>query len=251
MSNDSKVLFGNCEDHLGKIRAESVDLVFTSPPYFNQRTEYAEYKSFADYITQMAAIFKLCKTAMKPGGVFALNIGQDREMDMPSHMSLLLERLGFKYIDTICWNKGSEIGTRGVFLESRMYYPNFSWEPIYIYRKPPKDLGFNMKAGDDFVKFEERFLPTITTTFRTNVWDIIPERNSDHPAPFPERLAEVVIMCYSKQGDMVLDPFGGSGTTAVACEHLGNRDYILIERKKEYFDMIMRRLASTTGGLGL
>jgi DNA modification methylase len=104
-------------------------------------------------------------------------------------------------------------------------------------------------SDSNFPKFEERFKGAIESNYRTNLWNIRPQSNPDHPAVFPLALAKAVIMCYSGKGSKVLDPFGGSGTTAQACEEIGDRIYLLIERKKEYYDLIMQNLSSAQPGL--
>jgi len=231
--------------------SRQVDLVFTSPPYWDQRPEYAEYKSLQDYLTQMSNIFAQCYRLLREGSICVVNIGQDTAVDLPSHISLELENVKFQYVDTICWNKNSEIGERGMFLKKNLYYPNYTWEPIYVYRKPFPDELMGKISDSNFPKFEERFKGAIESNYRTNLWNIRPQSNSDHPAVFPLALAKAVIMCYSGKGSKILDPFGGSGTTAQACEEIGDRIYLLIERKKEYYDLIIQNLSSAQPGLGI
>jgi len=77
---------------------------------------------------------------------------------------------------------------------------------------------------------------------RFNVWEISPQsRGKDHPAPFPEALANDHIISWSNEGDTVLDPFMGSGTTGVVCANLG-RDFIGIELDEEYFKIAEKRI---------
>lgn len=225
-----------------KYYGSQVDLVLTSPPYFNQREEYASYQGRADYLRQMSAVMEECYRLLKEGGVILLNIGQDREFDLPAHFSLLLEEVGFQYVDTLCWNKKSEIGTRGVFMEDNLYYPNFSWEPILVYQK--------QSSVTTFPKFEDRFKDLILANLRSNVWEVTPERSSWHPAPYPERLAFFCIAAYSKANDLILDPFGGSFTTARAAITVGNRRYFCIERNPEYYKQAVASI-STQDSLGL
>jgi site-specific DNA-methyltransferase (adenine-specific) len=65
--------------------------------------------------------------------------------------------------------------------------------------------------------------------------------STGHPAPFPEKLVSDHIISWSNEGDIILDPFAGSGTTGVACKNL-NRNYILIEKEPEYIEIIKKRL---------
>ena len=240
----SEVVLGESADVLASYYERQAHLVFTSPPYYNQRKEYAEYSSFKDYILQMEAIWAECYRILKDGGIIGINIGNDRKYDLPSWISCSLARVGFKYVDTIVWDKIGEIGERGVHINNNLYYPNFRWEPIFIYRKPTKGEKLQLTgANPDFPQFEERFKSTILTNLRTNVWQVIPEKNSLHPAAFPVRLPYYAIMCYTPKGGVVVDPFGGSGTTAIAAEQIGDRTYLLVERASEYHKMILKRIS--------
>lgn len=229
----------------------TVDLVVTSPPYFNQRVEYAEYRDLDHYLNEIGMVLNQCQKLLRYSHIIAVNIGQDREVDLPAHVSILLEHMGLKYIDTICWDKNSEIGMRGNFLSNQMYYPNFRWEPILIYQKPPLQTVTGKPLSEqDFPKFAIEDTSFISSVLRTNLWQVTPERNSWHPAPYPEQLVEFVIRCYSKPGDIVLDPYGGSGTTAVVADKL-HRKYFLIERNKDYYDKAIQRINSQNLTLGL
>ena len=75
------------------------------------------------------------------------------------------------------------------------------------------------------------------------VWEMQPESDRSHPAPFPVELPRRVIKLYSYQKDVVLDPFSGSGTTAIAC-HQNNRNFICIEKDKGYWEKSLQRLKS-------
>jgi len=249
--NDSAFELGESYDLLKQYNSNIVDLVVTSPPYFNQRVEYAEYKDLNDYLDQIGAALNECQRLLRHSHIMAVNIGQDREVDLPAYVSMLLQNMGLKYIDTICWDKNSEIGMRGNFLNSQMYYPNFRWEPILIYQKPPlvTVVGKPM-SEEDFPKFAMEDTPFISSVLRTNLWQVTPERNSWHPAPYPEQLVEFIIRCYTKPRQVVLDPYGGSGTTAVVAERL-HRKYLTFERNREYYDKAIQRIKSQNLTLGL
>lgn len=242
---------GESVNVLKQYEESQVHLVWTSPPYLNQREEYASYIDLNDYLDQVGMVLHECARLLRPSCIMAVNIGQDRSVDLPSEISMILKSIGLKYIDTIEWNKGGEIGTRGVFMEKGMYYPNFAHEPIFIYQKPPLvSVGGQPLSKDEFPEFEFSDLPYITSVLRSNVWNVTPARNSWHPAPFPIDLCKNVIRCYTKRGQRVLDPYGGSGTTGKACLDMG-RDYFLIERNPEYHKKALEELNSTNLGLGL
>jgi DNA modification methylase len=244
----SVLILGDAVFVLKSLNEQQINLTITSPPYFNQRGEYALYKDFNDYRNQMKAIYSEVFRLSKDGAIFCMNIGEDRGLDLKSHTSIWLEEVGFEYVDTLCWNKNAEIGQRGAFLEENLYYPNFSWEPIFIYKKPSHN------TGRQFPRFEDRFSQYILSRLRSNVWEVTPARHSWHPASYPLVLAENLIKVYSQPGDIILDPFGGSGTTAKATNNIGgDRKYILTERMPEYYDKMVRdvEIANSNAGFDL
>lgn len=90
-----------------------------------------------------------------------------------------------------------------------------------------KVLKNDSLVGDDYEK--------------TSVWEFNPETKSDHPAPFPKQLVEKCIRYYSYEGDLVYDPFGGSGTTGLVAHSL-NRNWMMSEIHKEYIELFKNRL---------
>jgi len=240
--------FGDSIELMHELPPRSVDLIFTSPPYHNQRKydsgDFVNKKSgvcaskdsvsFRDYMTMIKKIMKGCYRIIKDGGIIAWNVGGDRERDLRAYHSIMLERVGFQYQDMIIWAKRSGVGIRVKNIKNKKkYYPGFGHEPVYIYRK-----GDVMKNTMD---------PETAHDLRgwqlTNVWPIRQERSINdlgHPAPFPVELAEMVIKCYSKKSDVVFDPFLGSGTTIVASKRL-DRIGLGFELKEEYKGVIRKR----------
>jgi DNA modification methylase len=245
----SEVRLGNCYDIMNEYYGGQIDFVVTSPPYYNQKecaasgsTKMGEYRNIQEYFDDMLRIMEECYRLAKPGAIFAINIGSDPTFDLPSWFSMMLEqRVGLKYIDRIAWIKGSGNVVRGFHLEAHnCYYPFLAWEPIYIYHKG--------KAGEDaFPRFEERFKDTIGTLLRNNVWEI-PQDNEAlwHPAPFPRKLIVNLLMCYTPEGALILDPFGGAMTTAVAVNEVaGNRKYLCCELNESFYEQGIARINST------
>ena len=149
----------------------------------------------------------------------------------------MMEDIGFEFLEDIIWKKpdGAVINRNGGFYRHRKplaYKPNIVTEYILVFKKPSK------KLLDYFIKNESLVGDGYE---RTNVWEIHPETNSKHTAPFPLGLAERVITYYSYENDLVFDPFIGSGTTAVAAKKLG-RNYLGFEIHQEYVDMANERL---------
>jgi len=251
-SNDADtIICGDCVDVMRELPAACVNLIFTSPPYFNQRTytdaDFEGKKSGVSaakssitrdhYFKFIDEVLWQCYRVLKDGGVIAWNVGESREFDLKSHSSVHIEQAGFHYQDTIEWVKRGCSGLRVKLISSsHLYYPSFCHEPIYVYRK-----------GDHMMNRMELEDSQIMRGWQiTNVWPIKSVQSiseEGHPAPFPLELASMVIRCYSKRGDMVLDPFVGSGTTCVAAKQLG-RHYMGIEINPQYCDDARARMAA-------
>jgi site-specific DNA-methyltransferase (adenine-specific) len=227
---ENKILVGDSGVVLRDIPDNSIDMIVTSPPYLNQR-DYSQYPTADDYLTFIYDIIKECNRILKPGSVICWNIGDDRTIDLPSNTSILFEDAGMKYIDTIIWMKPGQLGARGAHIVThKMYYPYFKHEHIFIYSK-----GNMSKHIDDDMVDECR-------KFNTNLWQMNTDSTDiDHPAKFPVELPSRCIKAYTNRGDIVLDPFGGSATTAIACIELG-RKYVMIERDQEYVNIGQQRI---------
>jgi DNA modification methylase len=149
----------------------------------------------------------------------------------------MMEEIGFEFLEDIIWKKpnGSVPNRNGGFYRHRKplaYKPNIVTEYVLVFKKPaPKIL-------DHYI--ENRSL-VVDDYEKTNVWEILPETKSKHPAPFPLALAEKVIRYYSYEDDLVLDPFMGSGTTPLAAKML-NRNCLGFELHQEYVGIAKARL---------
>ena len=119
------------------------------------------------------------------------------------------------------------------------YKPNSVTEYVMVYRKKTdRLLDWNMRQYDRETVERSRINGVYEPT---NVWEIGASTNRVHPAVFPKKLADDVIRFYSYVGDLVLNPFAGSGTVGVACMDSG-RKYLLIEKEAEYVNEMRRRL---------
>lgn len=242
----SMELLGNCKQWLPRLYNQA-DLVITSPPYWNQRecaadgNAGADYKSFKDYEDDMKVILQMCIEASRPGAIFAVNIGGDPEIDLSAWLSMMMHNLGLKFIDKIAWTKQSGNVIRGMHIESRNnYYPFLAWEPVYIYRKP----AWTGSREVEFPAFEDRFKEMISQVIRQNVWHIPMDGEARwHPAPFPRKLAYNLIACYTEPNSVILDPFAGAFTTAVATNDIGGgRKYVCIEIDPDRYEKGVARI---------
>lgn len=237
------LLVGDCEHTLRAIKPESVKLVFTSPPYYNAR-EYSVFRSYEDYLIKMKAVLEQCHIVLETGRFLIINVSPviskrpGREFESiryPIHFDFhrILVETGFEFIDEIIWlkNEYSVPNRNGAYSKSQRplgYKPNCVTESIMVYRKKaPFLLDKNIAAYSGFE-------PVLADSFeRTNCWKIEPKSSKHHPAIFPSALCERILHYYSFPNDLVLDPFGGSGTLGEMAKKMG-RTPLLCEMHDKY-----------------
>lgn len=254
---------GDSEELLQELPAESVNLIFTSPPYYNARPEYTDYVTYEEYLLKIRKIIQNAHRVLAEGCFFVMNISPvlvrrasrneaSRRIAVPFDMHRLFIEEGYDFIDDIIWEKpegaGWATGRGRRFAADRnplQYKPVPVTEYILVYRKhtdklidwnirahPDKETVKASKVGDDYD--------------RTNIWRITPSHDQRHPAIFPVELAEKVIRYYSFKGDVVLDPFAGIGTVGKAAVKL-NRRFVLLEQNPKYVSIIREETKSWLG----
>jgi DNA modification methylase len=250
---------GDCTDLLEEMPTASVDLIFTSPPYFNARPEYSEYEEYENYLHKMRQVIRRCHRVLGEGRFFVMNTApvllrrasrneSSRRIAVPFDLHRIFIEEGFDFIDDIIWMKpegaGWATGRGRRFAADRnplQYKAVPVTEYVLVYRKrtdqlidwhirnhPDRESVASSKVGDDYE--------------RTNVWRIQPVTNSKHPAAFPLELAQKVIRYYSFKNDVVLDPFAGSGTVGAAATSLGRR-FVLFELNPTYIQLMRDSVA--------
>lgn len=234
--------------------SNSIDLIVTSPPYYNAR-EYSTWETYEKYIDFLKEVFSECYRVLKDGRMCAVNISviiqprakrseESKRIALPFHFVNLMEDIGFKFLEDIIWVKpeGSAKNRNGGFFRHRQpvaYKPNIINEYIFVFQKPMNGLIDKIVRS---YKGEIKQKSLVEDGYeRTNVWYMNPETNSEHPAPFPKELSDKLIKYYSYMGDTVLDPFMGSGTTALSCKTM-NRNYIGFEIHEKYINIANDRL---------
>ena len=251
----NKIYNENCLDTMSRMPDNFIDLTVTSPPYDNLR----HYKGYSfDFEPIANELFRVTKQ----GGVVVWVVNDatvnGSETGTSFKQALYFKEIGFNLHDTMIWNKGSftAVGT----LVSR-YAPVFEFMLVLSKGKP---VSFNpikdrknkvtgkiggrirqkdgtMKQmstdGKDRAEYGQRFA----------IWDVPPcgGNLTGHPAPFPEQLANDHIISWSNDGDLVYDPFMGSGTTAKMAI-LNNRNWIGSEMASEYCDIVEKRINGIT-----
>jgi len=261
------VALGDCEEILMELPAQSVDLVFTSPPYYNARPEYSEFLSYEDYLDKMRRVIRQVHRVLNEGRFFVINVspvlirrpnrqGQSRRLAVPFDLHRIFVEEGYDFVDDIIWVKpegaGWALGRGRRFAADRtplQYKPVTVTEYVLVYRRrTDKLIDWNIRTYPDQEAVRQSKI--IGDYDRTNVWYIQPAYHPVHPAVFPLELAEKVIRYYSFKGDVVLDPFAGVGTTGKAAWKLERR-FVLIEKEPAYVDVIREEILDWMGRAAL
>ncbi|MBQ4495867.1 MAG: site-specific DNA-methyltransferase [Selenomonadaceae bacterium] len=241
-----------CLEGMKKIADGSVDLTVTSPPYDNLRT-YNGYCSAFNFEPTAQQLWRVTKL----GGVVVWIVNDatinGSETGTSFRQALHFKDLGFNLHDTMIYQKAGMS-----YPEANRYYHNFEY--MFVLSKgKPKTVNLlcdreNARRGQVSTHTERkpngnlvRFKAKVKDLgVRFNVWRYHTGFEGDkmrykHPATFPLKLAEDHIKTWSNEGDMLLDPFMGSGSTGVACMNL-NRNFIGFEIHPEYFKTAQRRI---------
>ena len=251
----NKIYCEDCLVTMGRLESNVIDLTITSPPYDGMR-EYVGY-SF-DFVSVATELFRVTKV----GGVVVWVVSDQTingsESGTSFKQALTFIDVGFKLYDTMIWNKQncSSIG-------SLNRYEN-TFEYMFILSKGvPKTTNIikdkvNQRVGelqhgsirqtDGSVRKTSGYGKRVISEFgrRSNVWTIFPAKSKSerlHPAPFPEKLVTDHILSWSNEGDLVYDPFMGSGTVAKMCV-VNNRNYIGSDVSNDYCEIANNRVAS-------
>jgi DNA modification methylase len=253
-----RTFLGDCVQGMQSLPAESIDLVVTSPPYDNLRT----YNGTLDWsFEKFQEIAAELNRVLKPGGVIVWVVGdatvKGSETGSSFRQALHFMSLGLNLHDTMIWNK-QEFSAVGA-LKTR-YAPVFEYMFILskgtpktfnpIKDRPNKSFGRTIVGTNRLANGGTKPMTSTGTVIkefgqRFNVWEMTgvkSRKDCRHPAPFPIQIAEDHILSWSNEGDTVLDPFMGSGTTGVAAIQ-NNRRFIGTEIVPEYYEISRQRLA--------
>lgn len=233
---------------------ESIHLTFTSPPYYNAR-DYSIYKSYQEYLSFLEKVFQETHRITKEGRFLIVNTSpiiiprasrqhSSKRYPIPYDLHPLLVKMGWEFIDDIIWEKpeASVKNRNGGFYQYRKplsYKPNARTESVMVYRKKTdKLLDWNIKQYPKDIVEKSLVKGDYETS---NVWSIDPVYDKTHSAVFPIKLCLWILQFYSFHGDLVFDPFAGSGTLGLASIKMG-REFLLTEQSEEYFKRISQRI---------
>ena len=247
----NKVIQGDCLEVMKGIPDKSVDMVLTSPPYDNLRT----YKG---YTFNFEGIAKEIYRVLKDGGVCVWIVGdatiKGSETGTSFKQALYFKEIGFNLHDTMIWIKPDPIPlTHNRYEQSFEYMYVFSkgkpstFNPIKVATKFGGKIenmkNWSNKDKNQSKRIRDEIIIRNTERIKHNSWIISVNDGVklNHPAKFPEKIAEDHILSWSNEGDIVFDPMAGSGTTLKMAKK-NNRNYIGIEIAPEYIDIINKRL---------
>lgn len=251
--NTNAIIQGDSAEELFKLDRESVDLVITSPPYSDLR----KYGGVGDTWNEdkFQQIAKGLIYVLKQGGVIVWVVNDKTENGSKSLVSfrqaLFFQSLGLNVNDVMIWEKTNPMPVvrqpryqdvfEYMFVFSKGKPKTFN--PIMIpckcagqeYKSTAKNMGGeNGRTYKEFNINKEKIKP--------NIWKIaIAQNKTKHPAVFPEQLVSDHILTWTNENDIVLDPFMGSGTTALSCIK-NNRQFIGIELNQNYVNLINNRI---------
>lgn len=243
-----KLMQGDCLVEMNRLSEKTVNCIITSPPYNvdlgNNKYKKEGYNShndnmpYQEYLSWMSDVFRESYRVLSEDGRLCVNIGDGKNGKIPTHSDFIqiCKGIGFIPLTTIIWNKNNTSNrcAWGSYLSAKA--PSFPrpFEYILVFGKTDKLFreGITTITKDEWVEYSN------------GLWVFSPEKQQKkygHPAMFPIELPLRLIKMLTYDGDVVLDPFMGSGSTGVACVNT-NRDFIGIELDKEYFKVAERRI---------
>jgi DNA modification methylase len=252
------VVEGDVRHILPSVPDESIHLTFTSPPYYNAR-DYSIYTSYQSYLEFLQDVFQQTHRITKEGRFLIVNTSPvivprvsrkhaSRRYPIPFDLHTILQQQGWQFVDDIVWVKpeASVKNRNGGFLQHRKplaYKPNAITEYLMVYRKKTHHLlDWNMRAYAEETIEQSKIEGDYESS---NAWHIDPKADKIHSAIFPVELCRRVIQYYSYKGDLVFDPFAGSGTLGfTAMQH--ERHFFMTEQNETYVERIQDRLGGGT-----
>ena len=246
----NRIIHGKCEEVLKSFPDNYIDLTVTSPPYDNLRTYKGYTFNFKDIANEL---FRVTKN----GGVVVWVVGdatiKGSETGTSFKQALYFKEIGFNLHDTMIYEKQFYIP-----LTHNRYEQCFEYMFVFSKSKPKtfnpikintlfggkKSTITHRKTGEQPIRGTNYGKERKYTRIIENIWKLQPQRKSEHPAVFPEKLANDHILSWSNKGDIVLDPMCGSGTTCKMAK-INGRKYIGIDSGKEYCELSRKRVNAT------
>lgn len=235
-------IYCHTSEDMYHIPDQSIALAFTSPPY-NVGKDYDENFNLMEYLNLISRVASEVYRALKPGGRFVVNVanlGRKPYIPMHAYFYAIHTQAGFLPAGEIIWQKSngnSGSCAWGSWMSAKAPCLRDTHEYLLVFTKEKYGRA---DRGKSDINRDEFMAATLS------IWNIKSEsaKKIGHPAPFPVELATRVIKLYSYVGDVVLDPFVGSGTTCVAAKK-SKRLYVGYDVKQEYCKLAEKRLLKT------
>jgi len=234
-------IFCSSSENMKELPDCSVHLMVTSPPY-NVGKEYDDDLSLEEYFNLLRNVFKETYRVLIPGGRVAINIanvGRKPYIPLNSAVTYIMQDLGFLMRGEIIWQKGASSGgscawgswqsASNPVLRDTHEYITIYCKDLFKRQNPTKKKS--TISRDEFLEYTK------------SVWEFNTEsaKKVKHPAPFPVELPRRLIQLYTFEGDIILDPFMGSGSTAIAAI-ISNRKYVGYDILDEYCAVANERI---------
>jgi len=266
MMAKSELHLGDCRDILPTLPDESIDLIFTSPPYADQRKSTYGGIPPDEYVEWFLPIADELYRVLKPTGTFILNI-KEKVVNEERHtyvieLILAMRRRGWLWTEEFIWHKKNSYPGKWPnrfrdawerllqfnkakhfkMFQDAVRVPIGGWAETRLRRLSQNDLVRDeSRVGSGFGKRIANWIGR-QYVYPTNVLHLATEcTNRGHSAAFPEALPEFFIKLFTEEGDTVLDPFMGSGTTLAVAQRLG-RNAIEIELLPKYYEQARKRI---------
>lgn len=243
----NSVVKGDCIKLLSKLDEPIADLIFADPP-FNIGYKYDRYedrKAYDEYYEWTEAWMKACaEKALKPTGSFWIAIGDD----YAAEVRIIARKLNLTLRNWVIWHYTFGQSTKRKFARSHTHLFYFTRDPkVFTFN----DMAVRIPSARQTTYADRRAdargkLPDDVWSF-SRVCGTFNERVKWHPCQMPEKVLERIVEVSSNPGEMVLDPFSGSGTTLVVAARLG-RAYVGIDISSDYIANTRRRIADTLAG---
>ncbi len=265
---EARLILGDCKEQLKSLPDNSIDLIFTSPPYADSRARtYGGIKP-DEYVEWFLPISAELLRVLKPDGTFILNI-KEKVVKGERHtyvieLILAMRKQGWLWTEEFIWHKKNcypgkwpnrfrdawerllqfNKNRKFKMFQEAVMVPMGDWAEKRLKKLSRNDLVRDpSRVGSGFGKRVANWIGR-TMVYPTNVVTFATEtRNRNHSAVFPEDLPEWFIRLFTQEGDWVLDPFMGSGTTVRVAQRMG-RNAIGIEIVPEYYEMAQREIPS-------
>lgn len=241
----NRVHHSDCLEGLRRLPDESIDVIVTSPPYWKGFEYEAYFNSYKQYLDWCEKWLKECKRVLKPTGTFYLNVINDSEITIRAFelMEVATRKVMFKLHDTIVWYRYNQ--------QPANTPRQLTNQCEYIFMLRHTSANIDLHKSEAYEKNPHIF----ETKNVGNVWKIPfnsgkkcvsgfgrkETKSKFGHSGFPLELPETCILLSSNKGDIVLDMFMGSGTTAVACVNT-DRYYIGFDMSREYCEIAQKRL---------